>query len=241
MNIRLPAIITGLTMLLTLAFFNFFQSVKSVAIDLQTNHHPVTVVPAAEGFETEILFTVVIDPGHGGKDTGAQGASGKYEKDFSLSLSKKIAGRLEQHPEIKVYLTRETDTFQSAKRGERQEFANQLGADIFISIHGNTFSDPSVSGTETYYYSGNSLELARILHHHVVSATGFVDRGVRQEEFLVLKDTNMPAVLLEIGYLTNPDNEAKMFNPLFQQQIADAVCEGIFEYLKLPFNQRNKH
>lgn len=242
MKIRLPVVVTGLTMLLTLAFFNFFQSVKSFAANLyiEGGEETVVFVPVEEEVHSE-RFTVVIDPGHGGKDTGAQGFSGQYEKDFTLSLAKKIAERLKQHREFKVYLTRETDTFLSAKKGERQEFANQIRADIYISVHGNTFTNPAVSGTETYYFSENSIELARILHKKIVSAAGFADRGVRKEPYLVLKGTDMPAVLLEIGYLTNPENEEKMFSTDFQQRIADAVYEGILEYRNLQKDSSEKN
>ncbi|MBP1996739.1 N-acetylmuramoyl-L-alanine amidase family protein [Paenibacillus eucommiae] len=93
---------------------------------------------------------------------------------------------------------------------ERPKFANDLGADLFISIHGNTYEDPGVSGTETYYYHENSLSLADIMQRHLVQASGFRDRGVKHEDCFVLKETDMPAALIEMGYVTNPQEEKAM-------------------------------
>lgn len=183
--------------------------------------------------DEESQFIVVIDPGHGGRDEGATSASGQEEKYFTLNLAEKVQNLLEQVSEIKVYMTRETDIFLSAEQGTRQAFANDLDADLYISIHGNTFSDPSVSGTESYYYHEDSKAFAETMHEYVTSATGFEDRGLRQEPYFVVKDTNMPAVLLEIGYLTNPANEQKMLSDDFQLKIAKAICDGVKDYLGL--------
>ncbi|MFD2046600.1 N-acetylmuramoyl-L-alanine amidase [Ornithinibacillus salinisoli] len=175
-------------------------------------------------------YKVVIDPGHGGKDVGATGASGQYEKSFTLSLSMKVKELLEQETDMEVYMTRSDDSYISQESRYRPTFANDLNADVFISIHGNTFTDSNVSGTETFYYHKNSLSFAKIVHEHVVAATGFKNRGVKKEEFFVVKDTEMPAVLLEIGYLTNPNDESEMLNDTFQNRVASAIVEGIKEY-----------
>lgn len=179
------------------------------------------------------VYKVVIDPGHGGKDRGATGVSGKDEKDFTLQLSQKVKELAQQEPRIEVYLTRTDDRFLSSIDRTRPEFANQIGADLFISIHGNTYTDPDVSGTETYYYRKESLKLAKIMHRHVAGATGFRDRGVKKEDFFVVKDTKMPAVLLEVGYVTNPQDEAQMFTDEFQYRIAASILDGMKEYLKI--------
>jgi N-acetylmuramoyl-L-alanine amidase len=177
-------------------------------------------------------YKVVIDPGHGGKDVGAIGASGQYEKSFTLSLSSKVKERLEQDPDIEVYMTRTEDRFISQESRGRPKLANDLNADLFLSIHGNTFADSSVSGTETFYYHRNSKSFAEIIHEKLVEATGFHDRGVKKENFFVVKDTEMPAVLLEVGYLTNPNDESVMLTDPFQDRVATAIVEGIREYLK---------
>lgn len=178
-------------------------------------------------------YKVVIDPGHGGKDNGATGASGNFEKDFTLQVARKVEGLAKQEPQIEVVLTRSEDRFISSIDRERPEIANQLGADLFISLHGNTYEDSSVSGTETYYYHEDSLFLAEILQKHMVQTSGFRDRGVKKEDFFVLKDSNMPAALIEMGYLTNPQEENEMLTEDFQYRMASSILDGIKEALKL--------
>ena len=177
------------------------------------------------------VYSVVIDPGHGGKDVGATGDSGFYEKDFTLSMSNKVKEILEKEDKIKVYMTREEDTFISSEDKYRPKYANELNADLFISIHGNTYEDSTVSGTEAYYYHTGSKSFAKILQGKVVEATGFKDRGVKNNDFFVVKYTDMPAVLLEIGYLTNPEEELLMIDDNFQNKIAESMCDGVKEYL----------
>lgn len=176
---------------------------------------------------------VVIDPGHGGKDNGATGASGKFEKDFTLQVALKVEELAKQDPQIEVILTRSEDRFLSSIDRERPEIGNQLGADLFISIHGNTYEDSSVSGAETYYYHEDSLFLAEILQKHIVQTSGFRDRGVKKEDFFVLKDSNMPAALIEMGYLTNQQEENEMLTEDFQYRMASSILDGIKEALKL--------
>lgn len=178
-------------------------------------------------------YKIVIDPGHGGKDQGATGASGHFEKDFTLQLSRKVEELSQEEPRLQVELTRREDRFISSIDHARPKLANDLHADLFISIHGNTFDDPEVSGTETYYYHWNSLALAKIMHKHVVQKSGFQDRGVKKGNYFVLKDTTMPAVLLEMGYLTHPKEEKEMLTEEYQNRVAVAILDGIKEYLNL--------
>ena len=234
MRFRLPITMSVMTILLTLVMFNILQSIINIAEGSVAWEHEEAVLTESDEFINEApVFRVVIDPGHGGKDPGAKGASGKLEKDFTLELSRKITSRLKNNPDFEVLMTRENDQFLSSEERIRPNMANEVQADIFISIHGNTFSNRAVSGTETFYYHENSRELADILHRHLVQATGFPDRGVKREEYFVLTDTYMPAVLLEIGYLTNPDDEKMMLSPAFQEKVADALYAGIVEYASL--------
>ncbi|MFF2908397.1 N-acetylmuramoyl-L-alanine amidase [Paenibacillus sp. NPDC057934] len=179
------------------------------------------------------VYKVVIDPGHGGEDPGATAVNGHFEKEFTLSMSKAIVDVLEQDPEIQVELTRTDDTFISTQELYRPKLANELNADLFISIHGNTFDDSAVSGTESFYYHEESLAFAEVIHKHVAQATGFKDRGVKKASYFVLRETTMPAALLELGYLTNPENEGMMWTSAFQQSVAAAIHAGIREYLQL--------
>lgn len=180
---------------------------------------------------TEETFKVVIDPGHGGKDVGATGTSSLYEKEFTLSLSKKVNEILEKEENIEVHMIREDDTFISTDDKYRAKFANELDADLYISIHGNTFKSLDVSGTESYYYHEKFKFFAEVMHKNVVRATGFNDRGVRKKDLFVVRDTDMPSVLLEIGYLTNPQEEQIMLNDEFQYSVAESIRDGVKEYL----------
>ncbi|MFD2878973.1 N-acetylmuramoyl-L-alanine amidase [Paenibacillus rhizoplanae] len=144
-----------------------------------------------------------------------------------------MAATVEQDPQLEILLTRTGDAFISSQELFRPQYANNLPADLFISIHGNTYEDASASGTETFYYHEESLAWAETIHKHVIQATGLKDRGVKKGNFFVLRDTVMPSVLLELGYLTNPGDEAKMWTSGFQESVASAVVDGISEYLGL--------
>jgi N-acetylmuramoyl-L-alanine amidase len=173
-------------------------------------------------------FKIVIDAGHGGKDPGAAGASGMNEKEYTLSLSKKIYELLKQNPMFEPYVTRTDDTFVDLL--DRAQLANDLKADAFISLHANFFKDPQVTGTETYYYFDNSLKLAQVVHEHILSALGFKDRGVRNNQLKVISHTNMPAILLELGYITNKNQEADMLSSDGQTRTAQAIVDGLKQY-----------
>jgi N-acetylmuramoyl-L-alanine amidase len=175
-------------------------------------------------------YTVILDAGHGGSDPGAQSLSGKWEKDFNLSMVKKIKEKLANTSDINLVLTREDDSYPTLD--DRVNLANALQADLFVSIHGNSFK-PEINGTETYYNREDSLAFAKLVHKKLVAATGFKDNGVRQAEFRVIKYTTMPAVLLEIGYLSNESNERAMFDEAFQNRVASAIAESIKQYFQL--------
>ncbi|MBB6672120.1 N-acetylmuramoyl-L-alanine amidase family protein [Cohnella nanjingensis] len=177
-------------------------------------------------------YKIVVDAGHGGFDPGADGASGDEEKDFTLSLATKVADLLRQEPDMfEVHMTRTDDTYIELEN--RSGMANAMGADAFISIHGNTFvEDPKVSGTESYYYDSGSQALAQAIHGPLLEALGFRDRGVKKEGWKVLTTSQVPATLLEIGFLTNPAEEAKLLEPETQDRAAQAIVNGLKQYLQ---------
>ncbi|HIK37970.1 MAG TPA: N-acetylmuramoyl-L-alanine amidase [Geminocystis sp. M7585_C2015_104] len=174
---------------------------------------------------------VVIDPGHGGKDVGAVGVGGIFEKDIVLSISLQVARLLEQQG-VQVRLTRGGDYFISLQ--ERSEMANRLNADIFVSIHANSAgaNKPNVNGYETYYYTPQSRALAESIHRNIIRRVNVVDRGVRTARFYVIRTARMPSVLLETGFVTGMEDAAKLTNPTFQRQMAEAIAAGIIEYIK---------
>lgn len=179
--------------------------------------------------EEETNYIVLLDPGHGGKDHGAESVSGFNEKDLNLDIAFKIVTLLENDEKIEVVLTRDNDVFYTPEY--RYQMANRLDTDVFISIHHNAYADlPSVSGVETFYYRDDSAKLAEELHYKLLDATQFNDRGIMVNNFKVVKYTKMPAVLLEIGYLTNPQQEQYLLNLENQDIIAEAIAEGIKDY-----------
>lgn len=171
---------------------------------------------------------VVIDAGHGDQDPGTLGYSKKKEKDFNLAVAQKVGQLLANEPNIDFVLTRSDDTF--LKLEERARIANDLNADVFVSIHAN--SGPiAASGSETYYQRDASKALANVMHKYLVTATGLPDRGVKYGNFHVIRETKMPAVLLEVGYLSNPKDEAALFSESVQNNVAQGIVNGIKEYL----------
>jgi N-acetylmuramoyl-L-alanine amidase len=171
---------------------------------------------------------IVIDAGHGGKDPGAEGASGNLEKLVTLDIATKVANILDSDPSFDVYMTREDDTFITLE--DRPRIANEIGADAFVSIHGNTYTDPDISGTETYYYEEDDIKLSEFVHKELVEALGFHDRGVRQEEWKVLTHSDVPSILLELGYLTNANEEAALLDEDTQIRTAQAIVTGLKDY-----------
>ncbi|MNN22734.1 N-acetylmuramoyl-L-alanine amidase LytC precursor [compost metagenome] len=128
-------------------------------------------------------------------------------------------------------MTRDTDVYPT--RTERVELANQLNADIFVSIHGNSvLASPQTTGTETYYYQRtSSKQLAEVIHKHLIAALGLKDRGVKNGNFQVIRETKMAATLLEIGFLSNIGDAELMMSENGQNAAAQAIVDGIKEYL----------
>ncbi|MBW5446568.1 AMIN domain-containing protein [Cohnella sp. CFH 77786] len=175
-------------------------------------------------------YTVVLDAGHGGSDPGAQSITGKWEKDFNLSVVLKVQAILAKESKINLVLTRQGDTYPTLD--DRVNLANSLKADLFLSVHANSYT-PSTNGTETYYNRAESLSFAKILHNNVIAAGGLKDNGVRTANYKVIKATTMPAVLLETGYLSNASDEKKLFNEEFQNRVAEAIAASIKQYFHL--------
>lgn len=201
------------------------DSSKLIVIDLNAQGSGDTgALPGNNGRKL-----VVLDAGHGAKDSGAVGATGKYEKNFNLAVILKAAELLKQENKIDVVLTRSDDTFLELK--ERAAIANNLNADLFVSVHANSSTSSAASGTETYYQRQASKELANVMHKYLVQATGLSNRGVKYGNFHVIRETKMPAVLLEVGYLSNKKDEALLFTESLQNSVAAGMAKGIKEYL----------
>ncbi len=225
-------------------------------------------------------FTLVIDAGHGGHDSGAKGAH-SYEKTINLNVALAFGAYVERNcPGVKVVYTRKTDVF--VPLHERASIANRNKADVFISIHVNALPGGRIArGLETYtmgmrrsdeklsaaqrensvitieedyqeHYEGydpnspesaimfefihdrnmeQSIELARYVQKHVCASAGRIDKGVKQDVFLVLRETSMPACLIELGFITTPDEEAFLTDKGNVDKIARGIYEAFAEYM----------
>lgn len=174
-------------------------------------------------------FSVVIDPGHGGRDPGAMGPSGVEEKTLNLDIALRVAASLRARG-IKVILTRTGDFYVSLE--QRCKVANSSRAHCFVSIHCNAYPVPGAKrGVEVYYYHQRSLPLARAIHARLVKALGIPDGGIRRRRFYVIRRTWIPAVLVEVAYIDHPEEEALLLNPSFRQRAAEAIAEGIVDFL----------
>jgi len=174
---------------------------------------------------------IMLDAGHGGSDTGAIGVTGVYEKDITLPVTLALADSL-RNLGYEVELTRDTDRF--ASLGERADRVNELLPMIFVSIHANSIEDPAFSGVMTFHFNGASeaSALADSIQRQLLASTGAVDRGVRTANFFVLRETVVPAVLVEIGFLTNALEEQKLRDPFYQKRIVNGMTRGIDQYLR---------
>lgn len=125
-------------------------------------------------------------------------------------------------------MTRESDTYPTLQ--DRVKIAENANADIFISIHANS-GPATATGVETYYTRSESAGLAKVMHKHLVESSGLPDRKVRTQSLHVTRETTMPAVLLECGYLSNKNDEALLYTEEFQNNVAQGIVDGIKEYL----------
>ncbi len=217
-------------------------------------------------------FVVVLDAGHGGKDTGAIGPGGTMEKDVVLAIARQARDKLEALPGVSVVMVRDRDVF--VPLDERTRVANRKNADLFISIHANALANRRASGIETYYLdtasdegaarlaakenatlkdhsllgmivqdltiSGNvrySRRLARTVHRELVEGVRrhypphtVRDLGVKSALFYVLFGAQMPSILVEVSFISNPVEEIRLGSRRYQEVAAEAICEGVLRY-----------
>jgi N-acetylmuramoyl-L-alanine amidase len=240
---------------------------------------PRVAPPAASG-EHSLARTlglkinrIVIDAGHGGHDPGTLGPDGIEEKDVVLDIALRLGALLKQRLGADVIYTRDTDTFIPLET--RTEIANKAQADLFISIHANSSSDPTVRGVETYYlnFTSSADALAVAARENAVSNqsihqlsdlvkkialqdkisesrefasdveqslydgledgnSGLKDRGVKKAPFVVLIGANMPSILAEISFLTNPEDASELRRPRYRERIAESLYSGVARYVE---------
>lgn len=190
---------------------------------------------------------VVIDAGHGGYDPGAITSQGLYEKEINLQMAKRM-GELLKPSGIQVFLTREEDidyvpegtrgrqTKKQADLNYRIDLAKQANAEAFISLHLNSTLTGKNSGAETFYQnqSEDGKRLAESIQAELIKVPGMNRRIAKPGDFYVIKNTPMPAVIVELGYISNPQERVKLQQSWYQDQLARSVAKGIAQYFDLP-------
>ena len=199
--------------------------------------------------------TVVLDPGHGGKDPGATSRSGLKEKDLVLDIALRVKAHL-QAQGVRVVMTRDVDRFWSLE--DRPYLAARGAGDAFVSIHLNATASRSVQGVETFVtaaenhpptaeskttgkspavpnnrFNHSSTALGNQLHRSLIGITRADDRGLKRARFAVLRETPMPAALVECGFLSNPQEAQKLATPSYREAVAKGIAQGILNYIAL--------
>lgn len=223
-------------------------------LDADTTFQPLLAPPRHEpGKKVRIIC---LDAGHGGKDPGNR-IAGREEKDYTLRLTAELGAQL-RAAGFKVVLTRTTDRF--LELSDRPELARRAGADLFVSLHfngaesgraeaqgaevyaltpaGAASTNSRGEGARTGAFAGNrangrNLLLAHEVQQALVRRLGVADRGVRRARFEVLREATMPAILVEAGFLSHPDEGKKIFTAAYRRQMAQAITEGILSYKRV--------
>lgn len=205
-----------------------------VVIDIGQKIPPVKFTFTA-GLKDKVI---VLDPGHGGSDPGAVGANKTMEKTITLAVAQRLKPLLEKAG-AKVFLTRNDDRDVFGPNASavdelsaRTTVANNNKADIFVSIHINSFTNPIAGGIATYYYQKTPYDalLANSIQGSIAPASGLQNRGINAANFYVIKRSIMPAVLTELGFISNPDEEKLMNTADFQQKMAQSIYLGLDKF-----------
>ncbi len=246
-----------------------------VTIPKDTSHEAASTLNGQRSLTRALglkIGRIVVDAGHGGHDSGTLGPDGIQEKDVVLDVALRLGKLLRQRMGADVIYTRDEDTFIPLE--QRTAIANKAQADLFISVHANSSSDPTARGVETYYLnfttSPDALEVAArenaVSDESIHELSGLVkkitlkdkidesrefaadvetslysglergnpglrDRGVKKAPFVVLIGANMPSILAEISFLTNPDDAAQLSEPEYRQRIAESLYRGVAKYV----------
>ena len=225
---------TGLTHRLVLDLKDNTVDVADELVDngrsLSLRIRPSASAPMPSQLKAQLVKDklIVLDAGHGGSDPGAQ-RSGVSEKDLTLQITNQLRKRLSQLG-ARVVMTRSDDTFVSLE--DRVKITNETQPDLFVSIHINALeSTSSIYGIETYYQTDQSRALATAIHQQLVQGLSVPDRSVRKARFYVINHTAVPAILAEVGFISNQQERDNLGSADYQVKIADSVSSGIVQYL----------
>lgn len=188
--------------------------------------------PPAAGINGKLIM---IDPGHGGSDTGAM-HNGLVEKDLNLDISRRLRAILVARGwQVKMTRDSDVDVYEPNDSAHdelqaRDDIANAAGARMLLSIHCNAFTMTSLSGTTTYYYKADSYGLAGAVHARLATNLQTKDDGIRKENFYVIHHGNMPSILIETAFLTNLADASRLRSSAFLQKVATSIADGVGDY-----------
>jgi N-acetylmuramoyl-L-alanine amidase len=248
------------------------ESPPRIVLDFRKGTAPIPGAPQplqpSSPREAPGIRTIVIDPGHGGREVGAVGPNGLLEKDITLTIARKLAAALSSKVGARVVLTRDDDSVVSLD--QRTALANQYKADLFLSVHLNAAVVKDAKGSETYFlsleasdelarkaaeaenvsttpnptadlnlilwdlaqqaYIEESSRFAQSIQEEMNAATAVANRGVKQAPFKVLVGATMPAALVEVGFISNPEEEAKLQTEAFQTLMVESLTRAVQKY-----------
>lgn len=209
---------------------SMLSKVDEKAVPLHTSDDIEKKEPADDTGDKSLAgYHFVIDPGHGGKDPGAIG-NGIDEKALTLSTAKKVQKQLLDKG-ASVTLTRTDDTF--IPLDERVRISNSTDTDAFISLHYNASEDSSVRGVHTFYHEGDRNQaFASAVQESLLSSVGLINRGVEQNDYKVLRDNTQMALLIELGFISNPEERDLVQTDSYQNEAAKGIVTGLEDYFK---------
>ena len=179
---------------------------------------------------------IVVDPGHGGEDPGKVGINDVLEKDLNLQIAKKVKKLLEEAG-IKIVMTRTNDKVPDAKKedlNQRVQLINETKPKLALCIHQNSYPDAKIKGAQVFYHTitPEAEDVASIVQEQLRTVDPTNTRQIKENDtYFMLKNTQVPTIIVECGFLTNPDEAAKLTQEEYQDQIAQAICEGVVKWM----------
>lgn len=179
---------------------------------------------------------IVVDPGHGGEDPGKVGINDVLEKDLNLQIAKKVKKLLEEAG-IKIVMTRTNDKVPDAKKedlNQRVQLINETKPKLALCIHQNSYPDEKIRGAQVFYHTikPEAEDVASIVQEQLRTVDPTNTRQIKENDtYFMLKNTQVPTIIVECGFLTNPDEAAKLTQEDYQDKLAQAICEGVVKWL----------
>jgi N-acetylmuramoyl-L-alanine amidase len=179
---------------------------------------------------------IVVDPGHGGEDPGKVGINDVLEKDLNLQIAKKVKKLLEEAG-IKIVMTRTNDKVPDAKKedlNQRVQLINETKPKLALCIHQNSYPDEKIKGAQVFYHTitPEAEDVASIVQEQLRTVDPTNTRQIKENDtYFMLKNTQVPTIIVECGFLTNPDEAAKLTQEDYQDKLAQAICEGVVKWM----------